>query len=294
METEEKRDIKNPTTYEEQIEILKSRNLIIENEDRAVSILQRVNYYRLSAYTLTYKNNNGIYEKVSIENVYNLYKFDKNLRNLILPMLEDIEIAFRTHISYLIAHKYGALGYKNSKNFRNSKYHESMLKTLNDEIERSDEIFVTHHKNKYNGVFPVWVIIEVATFGDLSKMYSNLLDVDKDEIAKKYYNAKCEYVSSWLYALSNLRNKCAHFSRLYNKKLTITPRLFRADKKRGIKNNTIFADIYVIGRLTKEKKEWGNFVTKLSALIDQYDVVDLKYLGFPDDWDDILSSIYNK
>lgn len=88
MGLEDKRDIKKPTTYKEQVEILKSKKLVIENEDRAISILQRINYYRLSAYMLTYKNDDGLYEKASIEKVYNIYLFDKNLRNLILPALK--------------------------------------------------------------------------------------------------------------------------------------------------------------------------------------------------------------
>ena len=34
-------------TYREQLDILRSRNLIIENEERAIDILRRVNYYNL-------------------------------------------------------------------------------------------------------------------------------------------------------------------------------------------------------------------------------------------------------
>src|SRR5699024_8675465 len=113
----------------------------------------------------------------------------------------------------------------------------------------------------------------------------------KDEIAKTYYNTKGDYIRTWLYSLSNLRNKCAHYGRLYNKKLTITPKLFRADKKKGIKNDTVFADIYIIGRLSNDKDEWKHFVTKLAALIEQYDSVDLKYLGFPKGWEDMLREI---
>ncbi|MBB6697273.1 Abi family protein [Clostridium algidicarnis] len=291
MKVERRRDIKKAKSFKEQIEILKSRNIIIENDDFAISILKRVNYYRLSAYMLTYKNTDGNYNNISIEEVYNLYLFDKRLRNLILPMLENIEIAFRTHISYLIAHKYGALGYKEPNNFRNAGYHKEMIDTFNYEIDRSDEIFVSHHKSEYNGVFPIWVLIEVSSFGTLSKMYNNLLDEDKDEIADKYYNAKGEYVRTWLHALSNIRNRCAHYGRLYNKNLTVTPKLFRSDRKKGIKNHTIFANIYIIGRLSRDKFEWSHFVTKLSALIEMHDVVDLKYLGFPDDWETILRNI---
>ena len=235
MKTSVSTDIKKPTTFKEQVQILMSRNLIIDDEEEAIFILQKVSYYRLSAYMLTYKTEDGLYEGASIKDIYDLYTFDKKLRNLLLPLLEDIEITFRTHISYLLAHKYGALGYKDNKNFKEKSYHETMLESLKQEIDRSDEVFVSHHKRKYKGEFPIWVIIEVATFGDLSKMYSNLLDEDKDEIAEKHYNTKGEYVRTWLHSLSYLRNKCAHYSRLYNRKMTVTPKLFRADRRRGHK-----------------------------------------------------------
>lgn len=291
MKIERRRGIKDPKTIDEQIIILKSRSIIIDNEDFAVKVLKKVNYYRLSAYMLTHKNSNGDYNNLSIEDVYNIYLFDKRLRNLILPILEDIEIAFRTHISYHIAHKYGALGYKDSNNFREPQFHKGMIDALNDEIDRSDEIFVMHHKNEYDGVFPIWVLIEVTSFGTLSKMYNNLLDEDKNQIAEEYYNTKGEFVRTWLHALSNIRNRCAHYGRLYNKNLTITPKLFKSDIKKGIKNNSIFANIYIMGRLSRDKIEWGNFVTGLSALIEEYEIIDLKHLGFPSEWERILRNI---
>lgn len=286
-----RKHIKKPTTFKEQVQILKSRNLIIDDENMAISILQNINYYRLSAYLLTYKTKDGSYNGASIMDAFRLYQFDQDLRNLILPMLENIEIAFRTHIAYLIAHKYGALGYQDCRNFRNESYHRDMLKDLEDEINRSDEIFVGHHKRYYGGVFPIWVVIELTTFGVLSKMYSNLLDEDKDEIADKYYDTKGEFVRTWLHSLSTLRNICAHYGRLYNRRLKITPKLFKMDRKKGIRNDTVFANIYIIGRLSNDKEKWGHFVTRLAALIEQYEVVDLKYLGFPENWEGILRSL---
>ncbi len=101
------------TTFEEQVQILRSRNLIIDDEGIAISVLQNINYYRLSAYLLTYKIKDGSYNGASIMDAYRLYQFDQKLRKLILPMLENVEIAFRTHIAYLIAHKYGAIEYEN-------------------------------------------------------------------------------------------------------------------------------------------------------------------------------------
>ncbi|OWZ85052.1 Abi family protein [Natranaerobius trueperi] len=176
-----KNRIKKPTTFKEQVNILRNRNLIVDDEEQAAEVLSRINYYRLSAYMLSFKTNDRFYEGVSFSDVHNLYEFDKKFRNMIISILEPIEIAFRTHIAYLIAHKYGSIGYKNQDNFRNADYHSGMLQKFQEEIERSDEIFVQHHKSAYGGVFPIWVVIELASFGLLSKIYSNLKEKDQDE-----------------------------------------------------------------------------------------------------------------
>lgn len=135
--------------------------------------------------------------------VYRLYEFDKRLRNLIQSHLEPIEVAFRTHIAYRLAHQYGALGYLQDANFINAEYHAKFMDELKREIDRrQDELFVAHHLQKYGGQFPIWVAVEVLSFGTLSKLYANLLPEDKGSIAKGYYQAPFIYVVSWLRSLS--------------------------------------------------------------------------------------------
>lgn len=87
---------------------------------------------------------NRIKIPTTVEEIYELYEFDKRLRNMIIGILETIEITFRTQISYLIAHKYGAMGHMDVANFVNPEYHESMVKQMNSQIDRSSEIFVQH------------------------------------------------------------------------------------------------------------------------------------------------------
>ena len=280
--------VKRPTTFEDQVNILRSRGLLIEDEEQAMKVLSRINYYRLSAYMLSYQSDNKFRSGVSFDDIYNLYEFDKKLRSMMMGVLETIEIAFRTHIAYLIAHKYGVLGYKERDNFRNGDYHGKMLQSFQREMERSHEVFVQHHKSAYSGVFPVWVAIELATFSTLSKIYSNLKEDDQDEIASSYYSTKGIYVRTWLYALSVVRNICAHHGRLYDRKLKISPRLFRGDSKKGIRNDTAFSALLTSGRLLKGNDEWSHFVTNLSVLIGQYDGVDLSLIGFPANWEEIL------
>ncbi|HLR51622.1 MAG TPA: Abi family protein [Candidatus Avamphibacillus sp.] len=283
--------IKKPTTLQEQVDIFRSRNLHIENEERAIEILSRINYYRFSAYTLTLKQNDYFMDSTTFEDVYRLYEFDRKLRSLLVANLEVIEVAFRAQIALFHAHKYGATGYLETENFINPSYHEEMVKQLKREIHRSKEVFVYHHKNKYEGVFPVWVAIEVTSFSLLSKIYSNLKNRDKTIIAKNNYHIPHEYVKNWLYSLSTFRNICAHYGRIYNRRLPIQLKVDGNDRIKGVEGNSIFAAIFIMGKLMIDKVEWASFVTSLSVLIEEYEVVDLERLGFPLVWEELLRAL---
>jgi len=75
--------LKPPTTYEEQIDILKHRGLIVPDENFAAEVLRNVNYYRFSAYLLPFRTDSGESYVVgtSFDRVYRVYEFDRRLRN---------------------------------------------------------------------------------------------------------------------------------------------------------------------------------------------------------------------
>ncbi|MFS0883176.1 Abi family protein [Bacillus sp. 7586-K] len=287
--------IKPPTTYKEQVELYKSRNLHIEDSEFAEKILQQVNYYRLSAYGLTLKDpviKDEYIAGASFNKMLSLYEFDRRLRLLLLGALETIEIAFRTHISYEIAHKLGPTGYRFKDHFLNEIYHQDFLKELDSLIEKSrkGELFVEHHFKKYDGVFPIWAAIEVTSFGFLSKFYRNLNEDLKRHIAKTYYNVPYKYIESWLLTLSNIRNVCAHYGRLYNKHLTFKPRLFK-EEYRQISNKHTYAAIYITERLLT-KTEGSRLITDLVALISEYEEdIDFTHIGFPSNWNELLEKL---
>ncbi|MDQ0232665.1 Abi family protein [Metabacillus malikii] len=290
--------MKPPTTFKEQVELYKRRKLHVENSENAENILQRVNYYRFSAYGLTLKNphNKDEYANgASFHNMLSLYEFDRRLRLLLLGALETIEIAFRTHISYETAHKIGPTGYREKECFQNETYHRQSLRELDALIKKSrkSELFIEHHFQKYGGVFPIWVAIEVTSFGFLSKFYRNLHEDLKKHIARTYYNVPYKYIESWLQTLSNVRNICAHYGRLYNKYLTFKPKLFKEEASQ-LSNKRIFAAIYIIERLLT-KTEGRRFITDLDALISEYeDTIDFAHIGFPPNWQELLETIYRQ
>ena len=286
--TDELPKIKNPTTYDQQIDIFRKRGLVISSEDRAICILKQVSYYRLSAYTLTLKKDNVFFSGVTIDRVYALYEFDRKLRSLIMGALESIEIAFRTEIAYLLAHKYGTMGYLNPSNFSNNDFHTKFIEHLNDELDRAHEIFIKHQKEKYGGQFPIWVATEVMSFGDLSKLFNNMKNEDKQKLSKEHYGIPHYYISSWLRLVTIVRNICAHYGRLYNRKINVYPRLDTTSASLGIDTTRIFAAIFIMKKLYTDRATWNNFVINLKALLDEYEVVNLDYIGFPKDWYEIL------
>jgi abortive infection bacteriophage resistance protein len=282
-------EVKTPTTYAEQVELLRSRGLQISDTERAIQKLSLVNYYRLSAYMLSLKSNGQFIAGTTIDNVYNLYEFDRRLRTLLMSALETIEIAFRTQIAYALAHNYGALGYLDADNFSSPCYHQVFIIKLQEELARSDELFVAHHKSNYGGQFPIWAAAEVMSFSTLSKLYSNLKNRDKRQIASEYYKLPDIYITSWLRVLTIVRNICAHYGRLYGRKFQTVPRLDTKDTELGFDNNRIFASIFVMKKLFLDKQAWRNeFVLSLQALIGQYGEVDCRQIGFCKDWDKLL------
>lgn len=91
-------DIKPFKTIEEQIAILRERGLLIDDEEKAKLFLTNLNYYRLSAYTLTLRKENMFYDNVHFSDVMQIYNFDMELRAALMYLLESIEVSMRTHM----------------------------------------------------------------------------------------------------------------------------------------------------------------------------------------------------
>lgn len=281
--------VKKPTTYEEQMNILKSRNIVIKDEQFCLSVLENLNYYRLTAYMLPFKLNGDNYMNVEFETIYNIYEFDRKLRTLLIGVLEEIELYMRTKLSYYHGHKYGALGYYDPQNY-NHKHNDKRFKDEFSNVinKNKDNPFVKHHIYKYNGEFPIWVAVELFSFGMLSRFYADLKIEDKNEIAQKLFETNFKHLESWLLCLSTLRNRCAHYMRLYYYNFNKYPRW---PKGRAIeRTNKIFDLIYMLKFCYPYQTKWRNsFLQSLNAIIEEYkEYINLEHIGFPNDWGKFL------
>lgn len=276
-------------SYENQLKLLEARGLIIEDRDKALSVLMSINYYRFSGYSLTLRRDDDtFYPNITFDNIYELYMFDEQYRSIMMKYCGIVEVTFRSYISYFHAGKYTPLGYLFPGNFEKKRYHKSFLKDLEKEIERSDDFFIAHHKKDLGSVFPFWVAIEVTSFGVLSKLYKNLKIEDRTFIAKKYIKYNREYVENWLQCSSYTRNIAAHGGRFYNRRLKSCPVRLNRKRYSDIDNTSPFAFVIAIYNLLPSDRVKGMMLKDIKKCLEDYPFALLKHLGFPNTWDEIL------
>lgn len=280
-------------TIDEQIENLKNIGLIVEDEEYAKRILNDISYFRLiKAYSLNLKTNEGRYrENITFQQLVDLYLFNANFRQIIFPEIEKIEINVRCRISNYFAEKYGVLGYLEADNFVNVKYHQEFLKDVHEEIRRNSKApFVKNFRMNYaGGMLPIYALVEVFSFGTLSKFYKNMKNPDKKAIAKSF-GIGYTYLESWLESISYVRNICAHYGRLYNAKLSKTPMLYKEYSEAGIGNNRILGVLLCLKHILKNDNHWNMFVDKIEILFDKYENVDITTMGFKENWKALLEN----
>jgi abortive infection bacteriophage resistance protein len=279
--------IKNQTSYEQQIEKLRSRGCIVQDEAFAKEILSNINYYRLTAYFLPFKQPDDTYKPgTDFNTVYEIYEFDRKMRIILFSAIEEIEVHLRSTLAYYHAHKYQPLGYLDNANYYPKHKHTIFLSRIEGEKKkREKEPFVEHHIKKYGGNFPIWVMIELFTFGTLSHFYSDLLTEDQKYIARNFFQTHPKALASWLKCCTDLRNFCAHFNRLYYRRFTSIPA--GIPEIDTTNERILFAVIMVLKNLYRDSAKWNKEIfTPLSTLVDEYkESIQLSCIGFPTDWE---------
>ena len=123
-----------------------------------------------------------------------------------------------------------------------------------------------------------------------SRLYGNLKTQGKSKIANNFIGVNQEVVNSWIVSLTELRNVCAHYGRIYNKNFMRTPDVHKDYSKCDLDKNKIFTRILAMKYLVPQEEEWVEFLEDLSNLIDTYkDCVNLDLIGFPKNWIELLS-----
>lgn len=262
-----KKDFK---TIDEQIEILKKKGLIIEDEEEAKEILLRENYFFINGYRLLLMNSYSdktFIKGSTFKELYSLFLFDRAMRNIIFKYLLIIENQLKSITSYQLSKKYGyqEKDYLNPKNFTEDRTKIRRVKDLIEKMKRQVRINGTKHNAtlhyiKNYGYVPMWVLVKVLSFGIVCELYSVLKKEDQIEIAS-VFNVSTEYLEDFLPILANYRNLCAHEDIMFDHKTEkVIPdteyheklNIFKMDDEYIYGKNDIFAVIIMLKYLLRK------------------------------------------
>jgi len=164
-----------------------------------------------------------------------------------------------------------------------------MIKII-DEIKRSDESLIVSFKKEYsNDIPPAFMVLEIMSFGALSRLYRNLKSSkEKQEIAN-FFGLLDKAFESWLYSLVYVRNVCAHHARLWNRQMRIIPAHLETHKNQwldneNVPNNRIYFILSMIIYLLNIINPQHSFKQKLNLLFSKCPDIDKAAMGFPADW----------
>ena len=263
--------------YQELIECLRSKGMIIDDPDHAERKLSQIGYYRLSGFwypcrvpavdkfenplydpaTKMRLRKDKFYAGTNFRDIIDLYLFDKKLRLLLLDGLERIEIYVRS----IIAHE---LGKKDPIAYRDPKYihPKSLQDYFRDGVPKNNwrdwflknNRFITDsksdcilwHRNNYRQI-PFWVVVETWDFGLMSNYFNILGDKHKDDICARIGIKHKKTLNNWLKELNFVRNKCAHHSRVWNM------RLHNPLSIKGVKDETYFKNLNLASENSRKR-----------------------------------------
>jgi len=291
---------KQPLRINQQIDQLINRGLSILDIDLAHHFLSHISYYRLAGYWWPMqaepKENHIFKPKSNFEDVISLYNFDRELRVIIFDAIEKIEISLRTKLIYHLSHEFGPGWFQKLEIFQNVPEAVKTLAVLEEELVRSKDIFIKSHKAKHKDDLrfpPSWKTLELTSFGALSKIYGNLKNdvTSKDIIAKKLGLVNHTFLPSWLQSLAQIRNYCAHHSRLWNKNLPGRPKLLPNPPFNWIREvpqekemHLLYIHLCCIKYLLNIIQPQNNLKQQLVSLLEKYPSVDANALGLKPAW----------
>ena len=237
---------------EDQISKLAARGVEIPDLDRGKQLLRAVGYYRLTGYLYPFRKSetyldeagrqrqrvlNHYREGTSIDDAAAVISFDRRLRMLILEGIEQIEVSLRMQVGYVLGRR-SAFAHLDPASFVDAftelrtdsttgeptpSNHDQWILKAADQQNASDEAFVAHFREKYEGRMPIWALTEILEMGQLSRLYGGLSNSISTEIATAYSAPSKKVMYSWISSLNYVRNVAAHHARIFNRKLVVAP-----------------------------------------------------------------------
>lgn len=292
--------------YAAQIQNLKNKNLIIEDYNLAIHTLSKVGYYSLiNGYKEVFKDasTNRYISGTTLDDIYHIYLFDADLRDVFLKYSLIVERNIKSSISYHFSDLYGnsMTDYQNPDNYDYGNCQNQvhiLFEKMNQKIYgKNVSPQIKHHLSLYHDV-PLWVLTTDLTLGETASMYRYLKGHCKTLVCNDFRGIGRAELGKMLVILTKTRNICAHGNRLFNaqhgnaimdcivhKKL----RLSKTGTLYDYGKSDLFATVISLKYLL-EAADFRLFYYELKKVIKKYNPSGniMNIMGFPTNWMSIL------
>lgn len=277
------------------------------DEDLIVRRLRYVGYYRLSPYWRCFREDatalsSRLRPGTTIEAVWRLYTFDRELRLLALDALERTEVGLRACLVQRHVEEHGPFGYARDERVAAApsahygKLVQKIEADLRGAVDKPSDRHLTepmlHFAQTYadcHPVPPLWLAAEAFSLGDLVTLYKGSPHGVQKAVAREFGLPE-DVLRSWLLVLHTVRNICAHHGRLWNRVLGTRPRVPRklpawSDRRLGSPDRTFYALsmlAHFMGRLS-DGSRWGD---RFRRLVDErYPELEKTPMGLATGWE---------
>lgn len=300
------------SSFQQQLDRLKNdKGIIIADAAYAEEILRRVGYFQLiGGYKDLFRvpNTKAYKAGTTFEEIVALYEFDAELRELFFRYLLQIERNLRSLMSYYFAETYGAeqRQYLDPLNYNDTRRTHStvtrLIATLSRAVNATDRDYINYYRAAY-GDIPLWVLVNVLTFGNLSKMFQVFPDALRSKVSKNFAPLNPHQVEQFLSVLTKYRNVCAHGERLFTYKtidaIADTPlhsklMLPKSGNQYSQGKQDLFAVVIAFRYLLPPsdfiefKRKLGREICKVSKRAEHIGEAELLHrMGFPPNWSSI-------
>lgn len=312
-------------SIESQISILERYGLTITNRDKCARVLQTIGYYRFTGFLYPFRESEKFFdvvknrEQIRVLERYrpgttdkdgqSLIEFDRQLRLIVLAGVEKIELALRTQIGYVtgknstFAQLEPAIFVESFTAKDENGYvskHDEWLRRIDERQNNSDEAFVTHFRNKYDNLMPIWALVEIMELGQISRMYKGLNNSLATQISDYFGSPNKKTFASWIASINYVRNVSAHHARLFNRKLVEAPsrpkigKVPLLDHLRSEESSKQIFGVYnaiaimaFIIKLIDPDSAWHREMARLFRLFPVTTGINVTSLGAPENWEEL-------
>ncbi len=308
-----------PIDLETQVVLMK-KYVSFRQRKKMRDFLGYAGYFRASRYGKYLLSQVNVFgSKADAKVFFALYDFDVQLRLLLFKYCKKAEVCFKSAIANAVSLKTGDAGFYLDKQYYTPTKSEKDKKTrhrnvsffhtkfftglINDEEKLRRDVVKHPELKEYrkggarqNNVLPVWAAFSYFEMGTMVMIYSYLRGDLRKEVLDYTYSGNnykkevTKQMDTWLDAVRNLRNYCAHHSMVVGMTSSVVIPDNRDSADVLPDNTNLYSRLYALKKILSQE-DANMLATELDRLISKAKIDVYKMNILPPDWKDLYDRI---